>query len=713
MTRTPAGPGYSTRYPHIDFETYSESGLQWNPALGKWETLPGVSPQKRGIKATGAHAYVEHPSFEILMLAYDLYDGAGERQWLPHLPPPEDLLRYVAAGGIVEAHNAQFEYWVWQWASANLGWPPLRLEQMRCSAAKAKAHAMPASLADLSDVLQLVNGKLADGKRLIDKWTMPRKPTKGNPRLRLMPADDPEDWEKFKAYNVRDIVAEAEASARLPDLTPAEFEYWQCDQRINDRGVHVDMAGVENCIAIVEQAFAKYNAELQTLAGCNASELPKLSAWCERQGVYMASMAEEFITATLERPDLPAGVRRALEIRQLIGSAAVKKLFAIRAAASRDGRLRGLYGYHVGRTGRWAGMGPQPQNLFASTWGDAEVEMALARIATRCLELVEYYYGDALDAVCQVMRGLFDAAPGCELIGSDYRGIENVVAAGLAGEEWILEVYRTHGLMYEATASAITGIPLDEYLRHKRETGDHHPTRQSLGKPGALGSQFGGWIGAWKNFGADKFLSDEEIKAAILAWRAKCPNIVEMWGGQTRDRFQRGREREELYGLEGAAVAAVKYPGQSFHYRQIAYQTHGDALYCRLPSGRLLTYHEPRLRPSAREYARPWELELSFMGWNSNPTKGVMGWDRMFLYAGIIYENVTQAAARDVLAGAMPRVERARYPIVMHTHDELTVEVPEGFGSVAEFEALMIPPDDWCRGWPIKAAGGWRGKRYG
>jgi DNA polymerase len=227
-------------------------------------------------------------------------------------------------------------------------------------------------------------------------------------------------------------------------------------------------------------------------------------------------------------------------------------------------------------------------------------------------------------------------------------------------------------------------------------------------------SQFGGWIGAWKNFGAGEFLSDEEIKSAILAWRAKSPNIVEMWGGQTRNRFGRGgTEYAELYGLEGAAIAAVKYSGQSFHYRQIAYQVHGDALYCRLPSGRLLTYHEPRLRPSTREYARPWELELSFMGWNSNPTKGAMGWLRMYLYGGLAFENVTQATARDPLAGALVRLERSGYPVVLHTHDEPVAEIPEGFGSVAEFEGLMVPPDDWCRGWPIVAAGGWRGRRYG
>ena len=716
-TQFPAGPGASTVLADFDFETYSEAGLVWNPALGKWDTLPGVSPQKRGLKATGSRVYVEHPTFEVLMLSYDLKDGRGGRQWLPGLSFPLDLFEHVKAGLLLEAFNIGFEWNVWQYYCVpKLGWPPLNPNQLRCAQAKARAHALPDSLAEVGKVLAVQTKKMDSGKTLIPKWTMPRKPTKGNPRTRLLPGDDPASWEEFKLYNRIDIVTEAEVSARIPDLSVEELAIWQVDRVINDRGMRVDVAGIEACIVIVEQAFEKYNAELRTLtngAVSEASKLPALKDWAATQGVTMYSATEESIDEYL-KGTLPPAVRRALEIRQAIGSASVKKLFAMRAATSQSQRLHDLYMYYASHTGRWTGSGPQPQNLFKGQWKDiAEIELALSRIATGCLELVEYHYGDALTAVNNVLRSLIVAAPGFDLVCSDFTGIENVVAAGLAGEEWILDVYRNDAMIYEATASIITGIPMEEYRRHKRETGKHHPTRQTLGKPGALGSQFGGWVGAWKGFGADEFLSDEEIKAGILAWRAKSPWIVEMWGGQTRGGFDRGPRYEELYGLEGAAVAAVRYPGHTFGYRGINYQMHGDCLYCLLPSGRFLTYHEPRLGLPTREWAQPWEVALSYMGFNTNPKKGPRGWLRMSLHGGVLFENVVQGGARDIQAGALVRLERAGYRPILHTHDEIAGEVPEGFGTVTEFEAIMCDVQPWARTWPIKAAGGWRGKRYG
>lgn len=718
-----AGAGIATVLAGGDFETFSAAGLVWNEAMQRWDAPPGIRAQNKGLKCTGSRAYVEHPSFEVLMFAYDLKDGAGCRQWLPGMPAPQDLFAHLARGGLFEAHRSGFERDVWQYHCVpKLGWPPLTQSQLRCSMAKARAHGLPGRLAEVGAVLEIPNAKMADGKRMITKWTMPRKPTKKNPRTRLWPEDDLPDWEKFKLYNRTDIAAESEVSIRCPDLSPDELAIWQVDQRINDRGLHVDLAGVEACIVIVQQAFEKYNAELRNLTGGavpEASKLEQLKAWAATQGVTFGSMDEEHIDEYLLRP-LPDNVKRALQIRQLVGSASVKKLFAIRAGISSRQRLHDLYSYYASHTGRWTGNGPQPQNLFKGDWKDiAEIERALAIIRVGVLELVEYHYGDALQAVNNVLRSLFTAAPGHDLVCSDYTGIENVVAAGLAGEEWILDVYRGDALIYEATASLITGIPLQEFIDHKKRTGKHHPMRNKMGKFGALGSQFGGWIGAWKGFGADEFLSDDEIKAGILAWRAKSPWIVEMWGGQTRNKFNKGSagewapEREELYGLEGAAIAAVLNPGQAFGYRDITYQTHGDCLYCRLPSGRFLTYHQPRLMPSTREYARPWELELSYMGWNSNPKKGPTCWLRMYLYGGILFENVVQAVARDIQAGALVRLDAAGYAPVLHTHDEICGEVPLGWGSVEEFERIMCDVQPWARTWPVKAAGGWRGGRYG
>jgi DNA polymerase len=265
-----------------------------------------------------------------------------------------------------------------------------------------------------------------------------------------------------------------------------------------------------------------------------------------------------------------------------------------------------------------------------------------------------------------------------------------------------MEVFRTHGKIYEMSASKITGIPFEEFDLYKASSGQHHPMRKKIGKVAELASGYGGWLGAWKQFGADEYFNDDEIKKAILAWRAASPAIVEFWGGQQRN------WRPELFGLEGCAVSAVLNPGTKFSYRAISYLMYGDALYCELPSGRFITYHRPRLGQSERG-----GYQLSFEGWNTNPKNGAPGWIRINTYGGRLCENVVQAVARDILAYAIVNLEKAGYPIVMHVHDEIVAEVPEGQGSISEFESIMSTLPPWASGWGIKATGGWRGKRYG
>ena len=445
----------------------------------------------------------------------------------------------------------------------------------------------------------------------------------------------------------------------------------------------------------------------------------------------------------LARPDVPDAARRILEIRQLVGSASIKKLFTLINQTGPDGRLRYLFRYHAARTGRWAGVGAQPQNLPSAgpglmecesceklygphrascphcgasidlahsiEWGPECAEAVLEACRTRSLDWVEYLFGNALKAIAGCLRALFIAAPGHELLCADFSAIEGVVLAALAGEEWRLEVFRTHGKIYEMSASKITGIPFEEFQRHKSEQGTHHPMRKKIGKPAELGSGFGGWITAWKNFGADKFLSDEEIRSGILAWRAASPAIVEFWGGQAR-----GKPWEavpELHGVEGAFVSAILEPGRTFHFRELSFTMHGDALYLRLPSGRLLTYHRPRLTPIVDRWGKP-SLEISYEGWNTNPTNGPPGWIRIVTYGGRLTENIVQAVARDIMAGALLRAEAVALPVVLHVHDELVSEVLIGSRSPAELERVMSAPLPWSVSWPIKAAGGYSSHRY-
>jgi DNA polymerase len=727
-----AGPGITTVVPAFDVETYSEAGYLWDGTAGKWRSLPGLAATARGLGVVGVRAYVEHPSFELLCLAYDLFDGKGVRVWVPRpaelglADEPHELLAHVERGGFLEAWNIGFEWHVWNFHCVpKWGWPPLRAEQVRCAMAKARSHALPGKLAESARVQRLVNQKNPDGDRLIKKFSIPRNPTKKDQRLRIRPEEDPDDAERLYGYNEQDVRTEIESSLRTPDLSPMELRFWQVDQAINRRGIQVDMVGVENCIAIVEQAMAKYNAELRAITGGqveSASEVEALRGWLRGQGVYLNDLTDESVSAWLQ-PGTSMGddARRALEIRQALANASVKKLYAFRAQ-QHAGRLYELYQYFAARTGRWTGNGPQPQNLFKGFFTKVEeVERALEIISARTLELVELEYPNrtALDVVSSCLRGLLIAAPGHDFICSDFSAIEGVVTAALAGEEWRLEVFRTHGKIYEMSVSKITGVPFETILQHRKDTGAHHPLRQTVGKVAELASGFGGWIVAWQRFGADAFMAEHEIKAAILAWRAESPMIVELWGGQSRGRFDDARP--ELYGLEGAMVSAISYPGHCFTYRQISYEVRDDVLYCRVPSGGLITYHAPRLRKSTRPYANAWEVEISYEGWNSNPQAGPIGWQRMDIYGGKATENVVQRVARDLHAEGLDALERAGYPVVIHSHDEPCAEVPKGWGSVEEFERIVterVRSLEWARTpdgqpWPVKMTGGWRGPRYG
>lgn len=730
-TKLVAGAGFSTVLPDLDFETYSEAGFVWNGV--KWEALPRASKGQKGLNVVGAARYAEHPTTEILCLAYDLKDGRGRRLWKPGDPPPQDLFDHIAAGGLLEAWNVGFERKIWE--KVCVGWPRVPRAQWRCAMAKARAHALPGKLDNAAKVLGTIAQKDKRGKQLLDLYSVPRQPTKKNLALRNLPVDP-----ALYDYCDQDIVTEAEISSHVPDLLPFELEYWQADQEINERGVQIDLEAVQACIAIVEAALARYNAELHTLTGGAvgaASEIQKLSTWLHGQGVHLNSLAEEDVQAALKDTTLPPAAARALEIRALVGSASVKKLFAMSNSACADGRLRDLFSFHGARTGRTTGGGPQPTNLPNSgpsvllcddccrhfgagkakcpwcggvgsrylqdgspvLWGAEAVEDALLVLKSGSLALAEMFFGEALPAISGCLRGMFVAAPGHDLVCSDYSAIEAVVLAELAGEKWRQEVFRTHGKIYEASAARELGIPIEEVTKEQRKTF----------KVMELACGYGGGVGSMIAFGAGEFMTEDQMAASVRRWRAASPAIVEFWGGQRRKNPATGRWEPEMFGIEGAAVQAVLYPGKEFGYRGITYRMIGDALYCRLLSGRYLTYHRPRLSPSTRRFG---EHTLSFEGWNTNPKSGPVGWIRMDTYGPKLVENIDQGTARDIQSHGIVAQEKAGYHIALHVYDENIAEVPEGWGSVEEFERIMTTLPAWCADWPVRAAGGWRGKRY-
>jgi DNA polymerase len=346
------------------------------------------------------------------------------------------------------------------------------------------------------------------------------------------------------------------------------------------------------------------------------------------------------------------------------------------------------------------------------------VDHVLEVMALGSLELVEWYFGDALLAISGCVRGLFVAGPGMDLIASDYSAIEAVVSAALAGETWRLEVFASGTDIYLAGASKITGTPVEDYIAYAETHGEGHPDRQIIGKVSELACGFGGWVNSYIAFGSQE--PEAIIKDQILAWRAASPQIAAIWGGQ-RSRNQWGGWTDELYGIEGAIIAAIQAPGSVQGLRppndgrtlpfpaQLTFRVENDVLIMRLPSGREILYHHPRLEPSNN---RPGTLAISYMTWNSNPKYGPMGWVRMSTWGSRVFENAVQAVAHDILRGAIIRLRAAGYPTVLHVYDEIVVEVPEGTGSIEEVERLMLPVESWAFGWPIKASGGWRGKRF-
>ena len=815
-TRLIAGLRHAEVVADFDLETYSEAGFLYDEVARKWIKTATDSKGRGGLPAVGSAVYAQHPSTEILSLSYNLKDGKGVRRWRPGMPLPFDLYDHIVSGKLLEAFNSGFEWWVWNHVGVRYGWPPVKLEQLRCAQAKGRAWSLPPSLGEVGRVLRIEAEKDADGQRLLKLFSVPRNPTKKDPRCRIRPDEEPIDGPKLYAYNDRDIEAEAEVSASVPDMTPQELEYWLLDREINTRGVHIDRAGVENCIALIEQCHERYNTELAVLTGGvvqRGSEVQKLLGWLGGHKFYMASLDSEAVDAALDRikafeeverndgfsadgidvalqfedmyavVDLPA-VKRALQIRQAVGSASVKKVFAMRSQVSSLDRLHELFTFHGARTGRPTGSGSQPTNLpnsgpevrrcwkcqrwypadekcctacFAPRWpGPASewcveaAEDALHDIATRSLDLVEMRWGDAMGVLGGCLRPLFNAADGHDLICSDYSAIEAVVNAELSGEKWRVEVFHTHGKIYEASAAQMFNLPVETLLDYKKQTGNHHPLRKK-GKVAELALGYLGWIGALRDMGGYDG-SDDEAKQLCLDWRWASPNIVFMGGGQKahpalvawhRAAILAGGVENEgpawealrqamkgskpwdnepyLHGIEGMTVLAIQNPGQKFPvYRLdgtpsgLTMQRHGDALYMHLPDGTAITYHKPRLGEPTADWRG---LSISYEGWNTNPKSGPYGWIRMSTYAGKLLENACQAVANRILRHGQLRLRAAGYPIVLHVYDENVAEVPEGFGSVEEFEREMSAMPAWAvdkygRPWPIFARGGWRGKRY-
>jgi len=548
-----------------------------------------------------------------------------------------------------------------------LSLPP---EVWRCTAVQAAMLALPLSLEGVGEALSLDKKKMSEGKELIRFFCMPCKPTKSNGnRMRNLPGDAPEKWEMFKSYCKRDVDVEKQIREKLKRYPIPDRE--QClycmDQRINDRGILVDTDMVKqaiSCDLLYKDTATRRAYELSGLE--NPNSVSQLKGWLISKGLEVDSLAKDTVRELVDKTE--GDVSELLKLRLAMSKTSVKKYEAIERAVC-DGRVHGLLQFYgANRTGRWAGRLVQIHNLPQNHMEDLELARSIVKEGR--FDLVELLYDSTPGVLSELIRTAFVAKPGCRFIISDFSAIEARVLAWMSGEQWRLEVFATHGKIYEASASAMFGVPIEEI-------GKTSPLRQK-GKIAELALGYGGSVGALVSMGAVKMgLSEEELPELVSQWRGANPHITDFWRK-----------------VDVAALKAVKEK-TTVQMHMLTFEYRGGILFVHLPSGRKLSYVKPR-------------IELNRFGHESITYEGVgesKKWTRIETYGAKIVENIVQAVSRDILAEAMLRLEKAGFDIVMHVHDEVVLEVPDGVSSVDEINEMMAVNPSWAVGLPLKAAG--------
>ncbi len=631
----------------IDIETYSDVDLT----------------------RSGVYAYSDSPNFEILLFAYAFDDeetqivdlACGEKL------PDRVLLALEDETIIKTAFNAAFERTC---ISRYLG-HRLSPVSWQCTAVQSAMLALPLSLDGVGEVLNIKRKKLKEGADLLRFFSMPCKATKTNGgRTRNLPSDEPEKWQRFKTYCIRDVDAEREIRQKLRNypIPESEMELYRLDQEINDRGILVDQELVAQAVRCDQEFKEHTTARAYELTGLeNPNSVTQVKGWLSDRGVDVESLDKKAIKGLL--PDSDGEVLEMLKLRLLLAKTSVKKYEAIQRSVCSDGRVHGLLQFYgANRTGRWAGRLVQVQNLPQNHIPD----LALARRLVKRgeFEQVELLYDSTPGVLSELIRTAFIPKPGCRFIVADFSAIEARVLAWLSGEEWRLAAFADGADIYCASASKMFGVPV---VKH----GINGELRQK-GKIAELALGYGGAVGALTAMGAlDMGLQEEELQPLVNQWRNANPHIVKYW-----------------WDLDAAAMKAVREK-VDIQVGAVCFSYHSGILFVTLPSGRKLSYIKPRIVPN--NYGRD---GLSYEGVGESKK-----WMRIETYGPKITENVVQATARDLLALAMLRLRDAGFKIVMHIHDEAVVEAPEGEGSVDELCRLMAQAPAWAVGLPLRADG--------
>ena len=627
------------------------------------ETFSSVDLAKSGV-----YRYAESPDFEILLFGYS-DDGSPVR--VIDLASGEKLPGRIRDAMRDEkvtkwAHNAQFERVC---LSRYLG-AQLEPTTWRCTMVWAAYLGLPLSLEGAALVTGAEKQKQAEGKELIRYFSMPCKPTKTNGgRTRNLPKHAPDKWERFKAYNARDVEAEMAVADRLAKFPVPEDE-WQnyvLDQEINDRGILLDMELVRRAIGCDERSRDELTKAMRELTSLeNPNSVAQMKSWLGENGLETDTLGKSAVKEMLKTA--PDNLGRVLELRQDLAKSSVKKYTAMENAVGKDGRARGLIQFYgANRTGRFSGRLIQVQNLPQNHLPD----LAQAR------QLVKYGNFDALEALyesvpvvlSELIRTAFIPKPGFKFIVADFSAIEARAIAWLAGETWRNEVFATHGKIYEASASQMFRVPIEEVTKGS-------PLRQK-GKIAELALGYGGSVGALKAMGAlEMGLSVEELRPLVNAWRLANPNIVRLWWDVDKAAMTavRNRTAEQTHGIR-------------FEYR-------GGILFITLPSGRRLSYVKPKIGLNRFD-----SESVTYEGVGATKK-----WERIESYGPKFVENIVQAISRDILCYAMRRLDDAGLNLVMHVHDEVVIEASPGV-SLEAVCRLMGKTPPWAKGLLLRADG--------
>lgn len=622
----------------------------------------------RDLSKCGVYKYAEAEDFTILLFSVSVdhgpvvcYDFArGERL-------PDDLIRALRDPAVIKtAYNAAFERIC---ISRYFGWPLMDSAQWRCTMVRAARLGLPLPLAQCAEALHLEKGKMKEGQALIRYFSTPYK---GRRRL---PEEAPDRWEAFKLYNIRDVEVEQQVLSKVRILEAPEFDerLYVADQRINDRGVLLDRRLAENASRFDTELKARLAEEAKALTGLDNPNSPtQIKDWLHKvTGIPVESLRKADLDSLGERfRDYPA-VQRLLQIRREMGKTSNRKYAAMLKCVCNDGRIHGLLQvYGASRTGRWAGRLVQVQNLPQNHLPD--LDYARNTVKSGDIEDFSQGYINPLSALSELIRTAFIAPDGRRLLVCDFSAIEARVAAWLSGERWVLDVFRSGGDVYCATASQMFGVPVERHGANAE--------LRAKGKIAVLALGYGGGVAALEAMGGGRMgLTEQEMSDIVTRWRAANRHIVRFWRT-----------------IEDAAFRAVKYGEMSVINRGIRVSYSGGLLRVTLPSGRNVCY--PGARIGGESGIRRGSLE--YKGVDQQSKK----WGPIRTYGGKLTENIVQAIARDILGHVILRAEEKGLEIVFHVHDEIVVEADEG-RTIQEVEGLFSAPIDWCRDLPLKGSG--------